>query len=635
MKNVIVGTSGHIDHGKTWLIKALTGIDADRLKEEKQRGITIELGFADMPNDRKMDIGIIDVPGHEKFVRHMLAGIGGIDIVLLVVAADEGVMPQTREHFEILKMLEIDRGIIVVTKKDLVDQEWLGLVEEDIKEYVKGSFMENAPLIAVSSETGENIQQLKEMILDMAQDSGERRTDSSLLRLPADRVFTIGGFGTVITGTLMEGAVHLGDDIMIYPSRKTAKVRNIQVHGENVETAFAGQRTAVNLTGIKKEEISRGNVIAAPGLLECTRLLDVRIDMFDETRRIINNGSRVHFYCGAEETICKVVLLEEDNLTQGQSGFAQLRFEEEIAVKRNDRFIIRFFSPMETIGGGTVLNAAPEKHKRFDVKATAMMKKQSEGDEKTALEQLFLAESKRIPSYRDVLRLFGSTEKEAGQIMWELKDENVLIEVGKDILLHKDYVNSVNKMVKGILSSYHAENPIRPGMPKEEFRSKLGNGLKVKDGKKADILAIFQTEHGVAEEKDGVIALKGFEVCFDEAQQELADRILSDYLAAGVEVPEKEEYASRSRNGKQVLEMIDALAGSGRLVRLNHQFYLHPQIMEKAMGELRKKLDIDGKITLAEYRTIINSSRKYAMMILEYTDEQKITRMNGDAREYH
>ena len=367
MKNIIVGTAGHVDHGKTCLIKALTGTDCDRLKEEKKRGITIENGFADMQSG-DYNISIIDVPGHEKFIKNMLMGIGGIDMVLLVIALDEGVMPQTVEHFRILDMLDIRKGIIVYTKRDAVsDEEWADLVKADAHDLVKGTFMEGAPEIEVSSFDGYNIEELKELIVSSIDESILKNDSDILFRLPVDRVFTIDGFGTVVTGTLMEGSIHPGDEVMVYPEERLTRVRNLQVHNEAVTEALAGQRTAINLQGMKKEEMERGCVLARPGSLEPTKLLDVRMELFKDTERTVLNGSRVHFYSGSSQSVAKVVLLDRDALEKGDSCYCQLRLEEPVAVRRNDRFIIRFFSPLITIGGGRILETAPSKHKRFSV----------------------------------------------------------------------------------------------------------------------------------------------------------------------------------------------------------------------------------------------------------------------------
>ncbi|MCF0150177.1 MAG: selenocysteine-specific translation elongation factor, partial [Firmicutes bacterium] len=328
MRNVIIGTAGHVDHGKTCLIQALTGKNTDRLKEEQQRGITIELGFADMTGPDGTDIGIIDVPGHEKFVKNMLAGIGGIDIVLLVVAADEGVMPQTVEHLDIMRLLNIKRGIIVITKSDMVEEDWLELVEDDIRTACKGTFLEDAPAIAVSSHTGSNIEQLRSMIFEMIGTLQERNTDPGLLRIPIDRVFTIAGFGTVITGTLTQGMVQVGQEVMIYPQGLMARVRNLQVHNRMVEQAYAGQRTAVNLTGVKKEEIDRGNVLAFRNSIQPTSLIDVKLEMLPDSKRDLKSGDKVHFYYGSSETLCKISLLDKELLTAGNSCYAQLFFDE-------------------------------------------------------------------------------------------------------------------------------------------------------------------------------------------------------------------------------------------------------------------------------------------------------------------
>ena len=339
MQNVIVGTAGHVDHGKTCLIKALTGVETDRLKEEKKRGITIELGFANLPNDEGLHIGIIDVPGHEKFVKNMLAGIGGIDLVLLVVALDEGVMPQTVEHFEILKMLHIRQGIVVFTKADLVDEEWAQLVNDDVDDLVKGTFMEHAERIRVSSYTGQNIDVLKQMIIDRVKDAGNRRQEKELFRLPIDRVFTMEGFGTVITGTLLEGCCQVGQEVELYPSERIVKIREIQSHGQKAEMAYAGQRTALNLLNIKKDEISRGEVLAAPGSVLKSQFIDAKVQLFSSTDRELKSGDRVHISYGSAQAICKAVLLDKDILSAGEEAYVQFRFDEPIAVRRNDRFI--------------------------------------------------------------------------------------------------------------------------------------------------------------------------------------------------------------------------------------------------------------------------------------------------------
>ena len=402
MQNVIVGTAGHVDHGKTCLIKALSGIDTDRLKEEKKRGITIELGFANLLDTDGVHIGIIDVPGHEKFVKNMLAGIGGIDLVLLVIALDEGVMPQTVEHFEILKMLQIRQGIIVLTKSDTVDSDWADMVEEDVNELVEGSFLEQAPRLRVSSYTGENIDTLKQMIIDMAKKTGKRREEAELFRLPIDRVFTMEGFGTVVTGTLIEGMCETGQEVMVYPQERLLKIRGVQSHGQKEEKAFAGQRTAINLAGIKKEELSRGEVLAYPGSLVNSTMVDATLRLFGSTQRKLKNGDRVHLSYGSAQVIGKVILLDADVIEAGQEAFVQLRFDEPICVKRNDKFIVRFYSPVETFGGGTVLNPAADKHKRGQEAVIDSLRLKKTGTDIEVLEQMVNEESRRFPEPKEL-----------------------------------------------------------------------------------------------------------------------------------------------------------------------------------------------------------------------------------------
>ena len=351
MKNIIIGTAGHVDHGKTALIKALTGIETDRIKEEKKRGITIELGFAylDLPDGEKA--GIIDVPGHEKFVKNMLAGAGGIDLALLVIAADEGFMPQTREHLGILSLLNIPEGIIVITKKDMVDEDWLEIVCDDIRNEVKGTFLENAQMIPVSSYTGEGIEELKQAIFQLIDQKTQIKNLDVPFRIPIDRIFSVEGFGTVITGTLIEGKMKVGDPVTIYPSRIESRIRNLQVHSHDVEEAYAGQRVAVNLAGLKKSDLNKGDVVAVPDSMHTTMMIDIKLTILKDCEREILNATRLHLYHGARDVLCKVVLLDRDSISAGESCYAQLRLEEEIAVKTGDRFVLRFYSPLETIGG--------------------------------------------------------------------------------------------------------------------------------------------------------------------------------------------------------------------------------------------------------------------------------------------
>ena len=632
MRNVIVGTAGHVDHGKTCLIRALTGTDTDRLKEEKKRGITIDLGFAEMPNPSGQQIGIIDVPGHERFVRNMLAGIGGIDLVLLVVAADEGVMPQTIEHFEILKMLDIKKGIVVITKMDLVDEDWLELVKDDVAATVKGTFLEGAPVVAVSSHTGENIDQLRALILEKVKDVANRREDPSLLRIPIDRVFTMEGFGTVITGTLVEGSVRVGDEVQIYPGERIAKVRNLQVHGKAVDAAFAGQRTAVNLVNVKKDEIKRGDVLAAKGTLELTRMLDVKIRMFDDAPRTLVNGSRLHLYYGSAEALCKAILLDADALESGASGYAQLRMEEEVAVRKGDRFIIRFYSPVETIGGGVILDANPVKHKRFRKEVIDALKILEGGDEEAVLEQILRETSKLLPSKKDLTVRLGRTTEEVSSGLMKLVSEGKAVSLSEDTYVHVEYTEKVRKATEDILAEYYGKNPISPGMQKGEFRKKLADKLHIADIKNIDLLLSHLVKKEQLRDLGNSVALPGHRVEYTPELLALISRLEKRYLDAGFEIPELEDCIQDEKDKELAKQMVEAMSESGTLKKLTYQYYMHSSHWEEAMKRFRNHMEQHGKITLAEYRDLLNTSRKYAVLILEYLDQQKITKMVDDAR---
>lgn len=632
MHNAIVGTAGHVDHGKTCLIKALTGIDTDRLKEEKQRGITIELGFADMPNSRGQHIGIIDVPGHERFVRNMLAGIGGIDLVLLVVAADEGVMPQTVEHFEILKMLNIKQGIIVLTKSDLVGSDWLDLVIEDVKTMVKGTFLEDAPTMAVSSYTGENIEELKELICDKVEKVSNRKEDPSLLRIPIDRVFTIGGFGTVITGTLLEGSVRVGDEIQLYPGNRVAKVRSLQVHGNMVEQATAGQRTAVNLLNVKKEEIQRGDVLAAKGSLQQSMMLDVKIQMFDDAPRTLTNGSRLHLYYGSAEVLCKAILLEQEALGSGDMGFAQLRLEEEIAVRKGDRFIVRFYSPVETIGGGVILDANPMKHKRFRQEVLSAMNVKEAGDEEAILEQTLREGSRTLIGFQELAVKLGKTLAEINHEMSGLIDGGRAVLLSTGLAVHRDHMDKVGQVALDILTQYHRQNPISQGMQKGEFRRKMMDLLRIEYSKSMDLLIRLMTTEDLLIDRGNVIAQSTFRVVYTDEHVALQKRLEQKYLSYGYQVPELDEVIVDEKDNNLAHQMVEALAVDGKLKRITFQYYMHHTHWEIAMELFQKHMKENNRITLAEYRDLLGTSRKYAVLILEYLDEMKITVLDDDAR---
>ncbi len=629
MKNIIIGTAGHVDHGKTLLIKALSGIDTDRLVEEKKRGITIELGFAHIPNDAGYNIGVIDVPGHEKFIKNMLAGIGGIDFVLFVVAADEGIMPQTREHFEILKALGIDDGIIVVTKKDMVDPEWLDMVVEDIKEYFKGTFLDGKPLFTVSAKTGENIDELKEAIIEKCDRDTERNEDPELFRLPVDRVFSKQGFGTVITGTLTDGSCRVGDEICIYPEGTKAKIRGIQNYGKESEEAVAGQRTAINLSGVKKDGIDRGDVIAAPGAVSVTSMIDVALEIFSDTDKSVINNSRLHIYSGSKEALCKVVLLDRDTVMPGETAYAQLRLEEPMALKRGDRFIVRFYSPIITIGGGRVIDVLPEKHKRNreDVlKNAAIMDR---GD----LREIVVMKTNRWKYYGkdEIEKELGLKKGELSNVIEEAVKAGELTELSGGVLLGSEKYEFLRNGVRSIICDFHEKNPLFEGMQKQELLSRLAVLWHLDDEKR--ILSILEKleADGEIKFKGKTVALGDFKIEYTDEQLKLKDKIEKMYADAGIDILKNDEVYSEIGDANVAAAMMDDLIDEGKLVKLSVNYNMEKGAWEKVVATT-EELGAKGPFTVAELRDALGSSRKYVIPLSDALDRAGITVFNGETR---
>ena len=634
MHNIIVGTSGHVDHGKTCLIKALSGFDTDRLKEEKKRGITIDLGFANLPNDAGLHIGIIDVPGHEKFVKNMLAGIGGIDLVLLVVALDEGVMPQTVEHFEIIKMLNIKRGIIVLTKSDLVDKEWQDIVEEDVKNLVKGSFLENAPIIRVSSYTSENIAKLNEMIINMVSDIGDRKNDPELFRLPIDRVFTMEGFGTVITGTLQEGSVSLGDEIMLYPKEKLLKIRGIQSHGQKEEKAFAGQRVALNLLNIRKEELERGDILAYKNSIVKTKLIDVWIELFATSTRELKNGDRVHLNYGSKQTIAKVVLLSKSSLRAKEGDYAQLRFDEEVCIKRNDRFIVRFLSPIESFGGGRVIDTIPLKHKRMDEAVLKVCEEKASADIEKIAAIKINEESHKYYNRQNYASILNVSSTELKQILDKLLEDRLIIELSDASIIHIDYFNKVSLYSKELLKQFHQEKPITEGMDKEEFKSRLSEKFRLTDPKKSALLLAEMVRRKILKTRDKYVSDSEFTVSYSKELSGMQETIRQKYIKAGVEAPATNDVVADIKDSKKARQIIEDMHKSGELIKISPAAYMYSEAYEKVLKSIKALAEKseDNTFTLAEFRDAHATSRKYAMAVLEFLDKKKITKLVGDRR---
>ncbi len=630
MKNIIIGTAGHVDHGKTCLIKALTGTDTDRLKEEKKRGITIELGFANMEATKDCRIGIIDVPGHEKFVKNMLAGIGGIDLVLFVVALDEGIMPQSREHFEIIKALGIKKGILVFTKKDMVEPDWADMVIEDTREMVKGSFLEDAPYLQVSAYTGENIEELKQMILSMVKEEGNRREEAELFRLPIDRVFTMEGFGTVVTGTLLEGSLKEGDEVMIYPGEKKVKVRGIQNHNSGAKEAFAGQRTAINLAGIKKEELNRGEVLARVDSMVPTSRMDVTVKLFDDTARRLKNHDRVHISYGSAQTMCKVVLLGEEYLTAGQESFAQLIFDEPVAMRHGDKFILRFISPVESFAGGRVLEPDARKHKGKEFPSLTLL--QSDAIEEQ-VEGAMLNRFGNITTVKDLAKVLCFTKAELENTLEKLKKSKKIFAIHGTGFVSKSYWEMVVEKSTKLLEEFHVTNPIAQGMEKQEFKSRLGQLLHLKEEQPEDILFEL-VKRGLVKAVENQIALVEFESSYTGSLAEMNQTIIKIYENAGKNALTTEEVISGFKDKKMAKQIVNNLLKDEIIVRLSPAVYIEKSAYEEALALLKEAIGNSetGTITLSEYRDLLETSRKYAVQLLEAFDTKGITKMQGEAR---
>lgn len=628
MKHVIIGTAGHVDHGKTLLIKALTGIDTDRLIEEKKRGITIELGFAHLNWADGTQAGIVDVPGHEKFIKNMLTGAGGIDLAMLIIAADDGVMPQTVEHLDILTLLGIKDGLVVITKADTVDPEWLELMQEEIAEKVKGTFLEGKPIHTVSAYTGQGIPELKEMLRELVQ-KAEEKSLRIPFRLPVDRVFSVDGFGTVVTGTLIEGAMNEGDLAELVPSGVQTRIRNLQVHGKNVETAYAGQRVAINLAGLKKSDIQRGDTVAKPGSVRVSRMLDVRLQNLKDSGRIIKNDSQVHLFHGAAELLAKVVLLGQEELKPGESCFAQLRLTEPIASKNGDRFVIRFFSPLETIGGGVILDDQPRRHKRSDptIKNVLQIKESGSRDDLTI----------------QLLREFGTKLPTASQLMGKLQREEADIQGELDNLCSRGHAvqplpgryaaaSAIDKVwhdCEEVLLLYHKQNPLHAGIKAAELRQKLFKGM---DQACADALLGVLHQEGKLRKITDRYALSDFSITLTKRQRNIREKLLKIYLDSGIETPITdhimEEYPSNERiDARQVLE---SLVSSGDLIMLIPQICLHKNTYASICETAKVHFESNDSLTLAQLRDLLQTSRKYAQAIIEYFDKLHITKKDGD-----
>ena len=627
MKNIIIGTAGHIDHGKTALIRALTGKETDRWEEEKRRGITIDLGFTyfDLPSGDRA--GIIDVPGHEKFVNNMLAGVIGMDLVMLVVAADEGMMPQTREHVDIMTQLGIDKSIVVLNKCDLVDDEWKELVKEEIKEELVGSVFENAKMIEVSAKTGEGIDDLVKEIVHMTQDEVTAKDINTIARLPIDRSFSISGFGTIVTGTLISGSIKKDDELEIYPTDKKAKIRSIQVHGKDVKECFAGQRSAINISNIKKDEIKRGYVLAPPNSLEDTMMLDVKLNVLNSSNRILLNRCRLHLFTGTSEVLCRAVLLDIEEARPGDSCYAQLRLEEKIAVRRGDKFIVRFYSPLETVGGGVILDANPTKKTPFNKAQLEEIKRKEEGSH-TDIVELLVKKHPKMITIKEIGKLTGLSLEEVSECINELKEENLVLnyEMKKDIYVyHSSEEMRLKRETLEYIKNFHNGNPYKFGVGKSLLKTRLYP--KIKQNVFDQIIYKFICENEIKKYKE-YLSLNDFEINKDKTFQSIEKTLVNTYKKAEFDFVRLSEI-NFNADENIVRDVLNVLIDEEKIVKINDEMFTLKSLMDKAEIVVREKLEKNNLITISELRDALDTSRKSAKPILEYFDNMKITRKNG------
>jgi selenocysteine-specific elongation factor len=637
MKRIIVGTAGHIDHGKTALVKALTGVDADRLKEEKERGITIDIGFADLLVG-DVHFGFVDVPGHERFVKNMLAGAHGIDLVMLVVAADESVMPQTREHFDICRLLEVKSGLIVITKSDLVDEEFLQLVEAEVGDFVAGSFLEGAPVLRVSSRTGEGIDELKKTLAKLAAKAQER-DDRAVARLPIDRVFTIKGFGTVVTGTLIAGQIHAGDELeLLPPAGRRARARSLQVHGHATQEAHAGERTAVNLQGIDLDEVSRGQALAPAGRLQPTSMLDVRLHLLKSAPRPLRSRSRVHLHIGTAEVLARVVLLGQNDLAAGASCFAQLRLETPALALPGDHFIIRSYSPTVTIGGGAIVDPLPHKHRlREGALVAAQLEKLAAADEVERMALLVEMAGERGLGQAEVAARSGSTDeviKRAAEAIIKAR-RAVVASQNPLLLVARPAFEGLAGQVRALLKEFHARAPLESGMGREEMREKIFAHLPPEIFR-AVINYLVERNEAVAE-KD-LLRLATHRVALSAEEQAAKDHLAAAFARAGLQPAPLEEAIAEAGpqfgiDANRAQRFAQMLINSGELIRVADLVF-HRSALDGLRETLQKfKAERGAKLDVGAFKDLTGVSRKYAIPLLEYLDRQRVTRRVGDGRE--
>jgi selenocysteine-specific elongation factor len=628
-KHIIVGTAGHIDHGKTALVKALTGVDTDRWEEEKRRGITIDLGFAHLDLGPGLRLGFIDVPGHERFVKNMLAGAAGIDLLLLVIAADESVMPQTREHFDICRLLDIRQGLVVLTKADLVEPDLIDLVKLEVEEYLTGSFLEGAPLVAVSSKTGQGLDELRSALRQKAE-LIHAKNGAGHFRLPIDRAFVMKGFGTVVTGTLVSGSLEVDSEVEVHPSGRRARVRGIQVHGHASSRATAGQRTAANLAGIDVEELARGMALTAPGRFQPTQVADCLLRLLPSAKPL-KHGAPVHFHCGTAESVARVRFHDlRTQLKSGDQAFARIETEHPALVLPGDPFIVRQFSPLITIGGGSVLDAHPPVRRGLKSRIK-VLEALAGGDPETTLEG-FLSDSPYGMSAEELIARTAWPAETLQSTAAALERNKTIVRIAGEPLwfAHARAVQDAAGRAIGFLSRFHKQNPLSHGAPKEELRS--AEFPKAPVSFVEALLAHLVGQSKLAVENE-MVRLAEHRIVLRKDEQEARDKMVSAFQQAGLEVPGlRDLLAKLSIDAQRASKLLQALLREGVLVKISEDLVFHSDSIHELKRKLSQRKQQSDRFNVSEFKDLAGVSRKYAIPLLEYLDREKITRRAGDQR---
>lgn len=628
MKHVIIGTAGHVDHGKTTLIQALTGTNPDRLKEEQERGMTIDIGFASLRLPEGTIAGIVDVPGHERFLKNMLAGASGVDVVLLVIAADESVMPQTREHLDILRLLDVKNGVVALTKCDMVDRDWIETVEEDVRATLKGTFLENAPIIHVAAVRNKGIEALKKALLS-AVSRAEARNASLPFRLPVDRVFTRPGFGTVVTGTLAAGTIHIGDAVEIAPQGITSRVRGLQVHGAKCTEAFAGMRVAVNIAGVETEAIERGSQIASPGTLKSAITFDAVLQLLPSAKPL-RDRSRVRVHIGTAEVIGRVRILDErEALEAGSRAFVQFRSEAVLACARGDRFVVRSYSPMVTIGGGTVLDVEPPRHRKGNRDSLQALEARERGTPEDVVEGIlqrfaFGLTKKELPGIATL------PQEEADSVVQGLCEGKKAYLLSGERVIHAAQLQRATDRAFTALERYHQQYPLRSGMPKEELRGVLGRDCDPRAY--GALVKHWETTREIVVE-GSTVRKTDFQIQLNERQQTLLGRIRQYYQSVGIATPTMEEVSRMVQAPPDaIIALLRVGTERGDFIRVGEGVYYDQTTLDHLKSVVTKIVQEQGKITVGELRDATASNRKFALQLLEYLDSVRFTRRVGDER---